>query len=720
MKIHVHDVQGSSFTVDAKPAESVSDLFSRIAVVLGHDSGVEYDLLFAGKVLTETQSSCSSLLSDHGLRNNSTIQLAYAPIRIRVSYAGTTRDIAFNNSRDITVRDVKQLVRDAFPNELEFVSQLPALRKGDALLLQDDSSIIFDYKVASHDVLEAFKKVQRQSIQYSNSTDSMTTGSYTDSPRSSYYQPSQSSIPRDPLPAGSSVPSSTSPSSAPSFTSSSAPSSAPYSSAVSTASSSSYVPSLNPPSTSTTTTTTSQPQTTPRKDPVKLDLVFSFDTSGSLFSQDMDIRRFFSRLLKEIPELRIGMILHEDFLDYRSHAVAHLDLTNDLHKLTKFVQHATSSHACSLQAGAYALALREARFMSWGEGRRVVIVIGAGVPHPPSYTKPHLNWWEELDCLVNLGVKVYGVWNEQYEHAWPFYQEIAERTGSVAVKFNNVHILEDLLQAIVLREISKVKLAAFQGELQQIDNRGRGWQEEVGSLFLALSSPDFPISRGIPKELKSPSPWYNTTADTDGAVSYILDSDRGTWDTAVTSYFPSDTVPKMKFVLLGCRDVGKTFMLIRFANSYPHKGYYSAHAELDGKAYDLSLFDTERHIDTDNLYPLEYPHTDMFIICFSLVSPPTMLNIEKWSNEIAQARIPFLLVGTKSDLRDVIPKGLPHVTTQRGQKFAKKIGAADYMECSAKTQAGIRDVFERAMTLAMANYEAKASKKRKGKMCLVM
>jgi cell division control protein 42 len=67
----------------------------------------------------------------------------------------------------------------------------------------------------------------------------------------------------------------------------------------------------------------------------------------------------------------------------------------------------------------------------------------------------------------------------------------------------------------------------------------------------------------------------------------------------------------------------------------------------------------ERHTDADNLYPTEYPQTDMFIVCFSLVSPPTLLNIEKWCNEISHAHIPFLLVGTKSDLRDIIPKGTP-------------------------------------------------------------
>lgn len=56
---------------------------------------------------------------------------------------------------------------------------------------------------------------------------------------------------------------------------------------------------------------------------------------------------------------------------------------------------------------AYELALREARFFSWEDDTsKALVIIGDEVPHEPSYTTEKINWWEELDCLVNMGVKI--------------------------------------------------------------------------------------------------------------------------------------------------------------------------------------------------------------------------------------------------------------------------------------------------------------------------
>jgi len=43
----------------------------------------------------------------------------------------------------------------------------------------------------------------------------------------------------------------------------------------------------------------------------------------------------------------------------------------------------------------------------------------------------------------------------------------------------------------------------------------------------------------------------------------------------------------------------------------------------DGETVSLDLWDTT---DLDRLRPLSYPRTDVFLICFSLVSPPSYQN----------------------------------------------------------------------------------------------
>lgn len=128
---------------------------------------------------------------------------------------------------------------------------------------------------------------------------------------------------------------------------------------------------------------------------------------------------------------------------------------------------------------------------------------------------------------------------------------------------------------------------------------------------------------------------------------------------------------------------------------------------VDGKPINLGLWDTAGQEDYDRLRPLSYPQTDIFLICFSLVSPPSFENVKtKWFPEISHhaPNIPIILVGTKLDLREdretidkLREKRQSPITYPQGIQMAKEINAVRYLECSALTQKGLKNVFDEAI-----------------------
>jgi len=170
----------------------------------------------------------------------------------------------------------------------------------------------------------------------------------------------------------------------------------------------------------------------------------------------------------------------------------------------------------------------------------------------------------------------------------------------------------------------------------------------------------------------------------------------------------------VKCVVVGDGAVGKTCLLISYTENRFPVDYvptvfdnFTTGVEVDGNHINFALWDTAGQEEYARLRALSYPETDVFLLCFSVVSPASFDNIKtKWFPEVDHhcPEAKKILVGTKIDLRndkkileEVQASGEKLPTREQGENMAKEIGAKAYLECSAYTQEGLKRVFEEAI-----------------------
>merc|ERR1712128_195406 len=104
-----------------------------------------------------------------------------------------------------------------------------------------------------------------------------------------------------------------------------------------------------------------------------------------------------------------------------------------------------------------------------------------------------------------------------------------------------------------------------------------------------------------------------------------------------------------------------------------------------------------------------------------LVSSSSFENVkEKWVPEITHhcQKTPFLLVGTQVDLRDdaatvekLAKNKQKPISYEQGDKLIKELKAVKYVECSALTQKGLKNVFDEAILAALEPPATKSTRK---------
>ena len=186
----------------------------------------------------------------------------------------------------------------------------------------------------------------------------------------------------------------------------------------------------------------------------------------------------------------------------------------------------------------------------------------------------------------------------------------------------------------------------------------------------------------------------------------------------------------IKCVVCGDGEVGKTGILITFTTGTFPSNYiptvfdnYSHNMTVEGVEICLQLWDTAGQEEYKSLRTLSYPNTDIFIICFSAVSPDSFQNVkEEWVPEIDHYApgVPRILVANKIDLRDdektkqkLAETQKKPVTKKEGEKMARIIKAEAYHECSAALPGSnqlLEKIFANAVKIASRPQKTKAQR----------
>ena len=133
---------------------------------------------------------------------------------------------------------------------------------------------------------------------------------------------------------------------------------------------------------------------------------------------------------------------------------------------------------------------------------------------------------------------------------------------------------------------------------------------------------------------------------------------------------------------------------------------FAKNVEIDSNSYCTQLWDTPCESD-EKMSSTTYDSTDIFVICFSLVSKETLDNASKWVSEIRSycPQVLFILCGTKLEVRDHFedykdensPEDFAPISDDEVQKVAQELGAAAFINTSAREMTNLKELLEAAV-----------------------
>lgn len=217
------------------------------------------------------------------------------------------------------------------------------------------------------------------------------------------------------------------------------------------------------------------------------EIVFSFDTTGSMYPCLTQVRRnveaTIKRLFDNAMNVRVGLVAHGDYVDGKKMLSVH-DLSTNQNSLCKFVRDVEATSGGDAPE-AYEQVLHRARSMNWTDGHsKALVMIGDEVPHEPSYrdNTSRIDWRLETAALRDLKVKIYGVQCLNRYHATTFYKAISQLTKGYHLQLDQFSNVTELLLAVGYLEQGQERLAQYEEEILSTGKMNRNLDTAFATL----------------------------------------------------------------------------------------------------------------------------------------------------------------------------------------------------------------------------------------------